>query len=50
MSFWASVMVASSERVGPHFKLSSVNLCFSIRAKSSVRVRAELSIFLAARF
>ena len=37
MSFWASVMVASSGRIGLHFKLSNVNLCFSTRVKSSVR-------------
>ena len=41
MFFWASVMLASSGRVGQHFKLSSVNLWFSIRAKSSARVRPE---------
>ena len=41
MFFWASVVVASSGHVGPHFKLSSVNLCFSTRAKSSARVRPE---------
>ena len=41
MSFWASVMVASSGRVGLHFKLSSVNFCFSTREKSSARVRPE---------
>ena len=41
MSFWASVMVASSRCVGPQFKLSNVNLCFSTRTKSSARVRPE---------